>query len=213
MVLQACLSDAAKAFFSYTEHIMLLLSKELYGRDILSLRTGSAVALAEKPIIDPSNLKIIGWWCKSFSARDSKILLSEDVRELLPGGLAVNDEIELSEPDELVRHRDVIDLKFTLEGKQVKTKNRKLGKVSDYSFNEGYFVQKLYVEQPLVKALSNDTLIIDRRQIIEITDRYIMVKDTEIKSRSRLPLPKLVSKLLPTTPAQSSSSSTREINP
>lgn len=191
---------------------MLLLSKELFKRQVLSLSTGSAVAIAEKPIIDPNNLKITGWWCKAHNGRDLKILLTEDVREILPSGLAINDETELSDPGELIRHQSIIELDFKLMTKQVKTKRHRLGKVSDYSFNEGYFIQKLYVEQSLVRAIGSDTLMIDRSQIIEITDLWILVNDIESKSSSRFPLPKLGSKFLSTPPAQSSSSSTRDTN-
>jgi hypothetical protein len=43
------------------------------------------------------------------------------------------------------------------------------------------FVQKLYVARPLHKVFTTeDTLIIDRQQILEVNDKYILVKDTEI---------------------------------
>jgi hypothetical protein len=58
-----------------------------------------------------------------------------------------------------------------------------LGKVSDYSYNDGFFVQKLYVARPLHKVFaSEDTLVIDREQILEVTDKYILVRDTELKA-------------------------------
>jgi len=97
------------------------------------------------------------------------------------GGLAVNDEEDLSSPDDLVRHKEILDIRFQLIDKPVRTKRRKLGKVSDYSYNDGMFVQKLYVVKPLRKVFTTeDTLIIDRTQILEVTDHYILVRDTEI---------------------------------
>lgn len=137
--------------------------------------------MAQKPIINPHNLKIVGWWCRG--AGSKLVLLTEDVREIMPTGLAVNDEDALSSPQDLVRHRDILDINFELMDKPVRTKRHKLGRISDYSYNDGMFVQKLYVSRPLVKLFSgDDILIIDRAQILEVTDKHILVKDTEVKA-------------------------------
>jgi hypothetical protein len=161
---------------------MLMLSKSLYGRPIMSLRSESNIGVATEPIINPHNLKILGWWCKSPGSGKQQVLLAENVRELMPGGLAVNDESALSTADELVRHREILDIRFQLTDKLVKTKRQKLGKVSDFTYDESMFIQKLYVSRSLTKIFSSeDTLIIDRRQILEVTDNYILVEDADIK--------------------------------
>ena len=161
---------------------MLKLSSSLLNRPVMSLRAGAQIGVAIEPIINPHNLKILGWWCTSVSGK-KMVLLSEDVREAMPEGLAVNDDDALSEPADLVRHKEILDIRFQLMNKLVRTKRQKLGKVSDYSFNDGLFVQKLYVARPLHKVFtSEDTLIIDREQILEVTDKYILVRDTEIKA-------------------------------
>ncbi len=161
---------------------MLLMSGSLKSQPILSLRLGSTVGQTTQPIINPHNLKILGWLCQE-SGKGRAILLAEDVRERLPQGLAVNDESAFSQADELARHREILDLKFQLPNKLVRTKRRKLGKVSDYAYDsESMFVQKLYVSRTFLKGLSADTLIIDRSQILEITDDYILVRDTEVQA-------------------------------
>lgn len=152
----------------------------MINRPVLSLRSGGQIAVAVGPIINPHNLKILGWWCTT----DSKqmVLLVNNVREVMAGGLAVNDDDDLSAPEDLVRHKEILNIHFELMDKPVRTKRKKLGKVSDYSYNDGMFVQKLYVARPLHKVFTaEDTLIIDRTQIIEVTDHYILVRDTDIK--------------------------------
>jgi hypothetical protein len=159
-----------------------MLSKSLLNQPVMSLRSGSRIALAAQPIINPHNLKILGWWCKA-SAGQRLVLLVEDVRDITPSGLAVNDEEELSRPEDLVRHSELLNTNFELIDKLVKTKRHKLGKVSDFSYNEGMFVQKLYVARPLHKVFTTeDTFLIDRTQILEVTDHYILVRDTDIKA-------------------------------
>src|SRR4051812_5660103 len=160
---------------------MLMLSKSLVNKPVMSLRSGGQIAIATEPIINPHNLKILGWWCKAPGGR-RLVLLSEDVREVMPTGLAVNDEEDLSVPEDLVRHGDILSTQFQLMDMPVKTKRHKLGKVNDFSYNEGMFVQKLYVARPLHKVFTaEDTLLIDRTQILEVTDHYILVRDTEVR--------------------------------
>lgn len=159
------------------------MSKSLFNRPIMSLRTGGQVGWAVEPIINPHNLKILGWWCKMSGNGQSLVLLAEDVREMMPTGLAVNDEDALATIDELVRHRDILEVRFELLDKLVKTKKHKLGKVSDFSYNDGMLVQKLYVARPMTKIFSSDDLLlIDRSQILEVTDSYILVRDAEVKA-------------------------------
>ena len=169
---------------------MLYMSKSLFNRPVVSLRVGGQIAIASEPIINPHNLQILGWWCTARNGRGRLVLLADDVREVVPEGLAVNDEDGLSTPEDLVRHREVIDIKFQLLEKAVRTKKQKLGKVADFSYNEGMFVQKLYVARPVTKIFSSqDTLLIDRTQILEVTDSYILVNDADVSVAEEAAVP------------------------
>jgi len=164
---------------------MLRMSGSLRNQPVLSLQTGKQIALALEPIINPHNLKILGWWCKQ-PGNGQIVLLADNIREISPKGLIVNGEEDLTAPADLVRHREILDIRFELIAKQVRTKRHKLGKVSDYSYNDGLFVQKLYVARPLIKVFSTEeTLIIDRTQILEVTDHYILVNDSDIRATEK----------------------------
>lgn len=163
----------------YTKN-MLQLTGMIINRPVMSLRTGTQVATALTPIINPNNLKIEGFWCRA-GRRKQLVLLSQDIRDSLPQGLVVNDEDVLTEQDELVRLKPIIQIKFELLGKTVETSSgRKLGKVNDYATDtDSMFIKKLYVAQPLYRNLGGGHLGIDRTQIIEITDKKIVVQDIE----------------------------------
>lgn len=164
---------------------MLKLSANLLNLNVLSLRTGGPVALATTAIINPHNLKIVGWWCKLPATTAPQVLLVDDVREINDRTLAINDEEDIISPDDLVRHKDILEINYDLIGKPVKSKHSKIGKVADFSYNDGMFVQKLYVEKPMHKVFSTeDTVLIDRTQILEVTDHYILVRDGEIKANA-----------------------------
>jgi uncharacterized protein YrrD len=150
----------------------------LSNRPVLSLRTGTQVAVAQTPIINPNNLKIEGFYCQD-SKRKRRILVTQDIRDVMPQGIVVNDEDVLSDAAELVRLKGTIDLSFVLMGKQVVTASKhKLGKVNDYATEvESMFIKKLYVTPSLFKNLAGGSLSVDRTQIIEITDKKIVVND------------------------------------
>jgi hypothetical protein len=160
---------------------MLRMSGGLFNIPVISLRIGRPIATAVEPVINPHNLKILGWWCKEPN-NGTSVLLTDDVRENTSQGLAVNDEDVLSPPEDLVRHKEILDTNYQLIDKLVRTKRHKIGKVHDYSYNDGMFVQKLYVAKPLMKVFAaEDTVIIDRTQILEVTDHHILVRDTDVK--------------------------------
>ena len=168
---------------------MLQLSNSLLNIPVLSLRTTGVVAIAEKPIINPNNLKIEGWYCIDQFSKNTLILLTKDIRDIVPQGLAVDDYDRLSDPEELVRIQDIIQLNFEMIGKPVITETkRKVGKVSDYAVDvASYFIQKLYISQPVYRNLSGGQLSIGRTQIVEITNRNIVVRDVNQKIRAAAP--------------------------
>ena len=155
-----------------------MLSKSLMDRPVMSLRTGGKIAIATAPIIDPNNLKIEGWYCQDRFSKEPLILLSQDVREFLKQGLVVNDHEVLTEPAELVRLKNVLELQYELLGKPVLTTGKKrLGKINDYAVDgSSLYIQKLYLSQSMIKSFSGG-LSIDRNQIIETTPSQVIVAD------------------------------------
>lgn len=158
---------------------MLQLSANLANQAVLSLRTGGQVATALEPIINPDNLKIEGFFCDDKFEKKQLVLLTQDIRDHVAKGFVVNDHEVLMEPVDLIRLKKVMELRFSLIGKAVVTVTKqRLGKINDYAVDDAaLYVQKLYVTQGLVKNLTGGTLSIDRGQIVEITDRKIVVQD------------------------------------
>jgi sporulation protein YlmC with PRC-barrel domain len=159
---------------------MLQLSSRLYNSPILSLRTGGVIATATEPIINPNNLKVEGFYCNDrFDKKISLILLYQDIREVIAQGIVVNDHEVLAQEEDIIRLKDLIALHFVLLGKPVITESKtRVGKVNDFAVElETMFVQKLYVAQALRKSISTSALSVDRNQIIEITDRRIIIND------------------------------------
>lgn len=158
---------------------MLLLSHSLINKPVLSLRDGSHIATTTQALIDPNTLQIIGFHCQEKTERKRSILLTQDIRDIIQQGFVVDDYEALSEPADLVKYKSLLDLGFVLIGKQViSDSKRRLGKVSDFAADtDAFYIHKLYATQSLVRSLGSDQLSIDRSQIVEITDRAIIIKD------------------------------------
>ena len=158
---------------------MLQLSSYLYNRPVLSLRTGGTIATAFAPLLNPKNLKVEGFYCEDNRSHEQLILLSQDIRESLRRGFIVDDIDVLSDPDDLIRLRDVLEMNLELLKKPVETVNgEKVGKVTDYATEiKTMYVQKIYVAQPLWKNLTGGSLSIDRTQIQEVTPKRIVIND------------------------------------
>jgi sporulation protein YlmC with PRC-barrel domain len=107
------------------------------------------------------------------------VLLYQDIRDILPQGVVVNDLDALSEPEELIRLKKILEMDFELLGKPVVTiSNEKIGKVSDYAFETAtLYIQKVYASQSLLKSLTVGSLSIDRNQIQEITPKKVIIQD------------------------------------
>jgi uncharacterized protein YrrD len=170
---------------------MLQLSGSLLNQPVLSLRTGGALATTTAAVINPNNLKIEGFYCQDRFEKGQLILLATEIRDILPQGLVVNDHDALSEPEELVRIKETLELQFELLGKPVVTVSKeKLGKVNDFAADsETLYIQKLYASQSLLKSLSGGQLSIDRNQIVEITNKKIIVQEILRPTKASAPVP------------------------
>ncbi len=165
--------------------MLMILGQQLLDKPVLSLRTGAPVATVTSIIVNPNNLKIEGWHARDINRKTDGILLSQDIRDVVMQGFAVNDHDAISSPEDLVRLKPILDLNFELIGKPVYTEDKKrLGKVTDYAFDKNsFFIQKIYVGQSLVKSFSGGSLIVDRSQIIEITHKRITVKEASVPGK------------------------------
>lgn len=162
---------------------MLKLSNNYTKKPILSLRNGGVIGTAVEPIINPNNLKIEGWYSENSYEKGTYILPASEVRESIAKGLVVNDHEALTHPDDMIRLKEVLKIEFELIGKNVVTESKKkLGKISDYAVEDTtYYIQKLYVDPPMVKSLTSEQKLIDRSQIVDITDKKIVVQDLSLR--------------------------------
>lgn len=158
---------------------MLQLSNIFLNRPILSLRSGGLVATTTAAIVNPNNLKIEGYYCIDSRSKQQLVLIEQDIREVIPQGIVINDHDVLAEPEELVRLHKTMTIAFDPIGRHVETVSKqRVGKVIDYAVDTNtMYIQKLYVAQSFFKHLTGGNLGIDRSQIQEITPKKIIIQD------------------------------------
>ncbi len=171
---------------------MQRLSGSLYNLPIFSLRTGHQVGTALRPLINPKNLKIEAWFAESIFERGQLLLPVTEIREIGKQGIAVNDRDAITPAEDLVRLQGLLTIDFQLVGKKVFTENKvRVGKVSDYSADlESFLIHRLYATAALFKQITSEQRIITRQQIVEINERKIIVRDTDVKATSLFKAPR-----------------------
>jgi uncharacterized protein YrrD len=170
---------------------MLKLSNSLQNIPVMSLRTGGAIGTAGDMILNPNNLKIEAWYVEDRFNKKKLVLTRSEIRDINPQGIVVNDHDALTEPEELVRLKPIMELGFVLIGKHVISQNgTKYGKVSDFAIEtESLLVKKIYASQSIIKNFSGGSQSIDRTQIVEITNTHIIIEDPTEKSAEAAPVP------------------------
>lgn len=146
---------------------------------IVSLQTGGLVGNTGSFLIDPNNLKVEGWFATSrFLDKDNLILPTSQIRGVESGVIFVNDRDAITPAEDLVRLKPLINLNYQLTNKLVVGESKKhYGRVEDFALDDGFFVQRIYVQPVAIKIFSQQRITVTRSQIIEITDRKIVIKD------------------------------------
>lgn len=160
---------------------MLRKTSQLDSLDVASLHTGNVIDVTGEIILDPSDLSFVGFY---LTEEPQNILLSQDIREVNKSQVIVDSSDVLVEPKDLLRLKEVLETRFQLLGAKVRTKSgKKLGAVNEYIIDDvSWMVQKIHVRQSLLRSFMNSTLIVDRRQVIDVTDNGLIVEDALVSS-------------------------------
>ena len=167
---------------------MLVTNTHLIGTPILSVQAGGPIGHIIDSIVEPDSLKIIAFILEGpVISRSTNILDVTSIREYSTYGMVIDNIEELVTPDDVIKIQKVLALNFSLTGLKVETKKgSKLGTVSDFTItNNDFIVQQIIVKRPIIKSFVDPELTISRKEIVEITDYKVIVKDEEKTLKSR----------------------------
>ena len=167
---------------------MLVYNSRLIGTPVLSVQAGGKIANIATSIVDPDKLKIVAFKLSGPTIDSAnEILIPSSIREYSNIGMVIDDAEELVSAEDVVKIKKVLELNFDPLGLKVETKKgAKLGQVINFIVTTNDFiVQQIIVRRPLSKRFLDPELTIHRREIIEVTDRKIIIKDEKKDIRAR----------------------------
>lgn len=161
---------------------MLISSTDLTNFPILSLRSSSKIATISKLIINPYDLTIqaLKLTGRQLDNPKDSYLLPEDIREISPLGIIVNDSEDIVSSTDVIRLQKTLDLQFELIGLPVIDKQqRKVGKVINYNIiAENMMIYQLVVQRPMFKDFFDPELLVHRSQIAELSHDKVIIKNS-----------------------------------
>lgn len=163
---------------------MLILGTRLLNTPVMSLQTGGRLGHTQKPIIDPSNLKITAFEVEGPLLSERPALLRvADIREMGRVGMIIDSNDEIIGVHDVIKIEQLYNLGFPLVNMPVIDDHKhRLGKVEDYTVDtDSFVIQQLTVKRGFFKGLTDTGLLIGRAQIIEINDNEIIVKSPSRK--------------------------------
>lgn len=168
----------------------------LVGQAIYSVHSAGKIGLIRKLCIRQQDLKIELLEVVVFDPPSVQYLIPTDIRFDDGKKMIIDSHQNLSEPNELLRHQEVLNHPFALTGCKVVTQSgKRLGKVKDFSTDtQHFFVSKLNVVAPFWMVPFNGKFLIDRADIVDIEKAKIVVKDTAIKVSESVTKPLPVAK-------------------
>jgi sporulation protein YlmC with PRC-barrel domain len=166
---------------------MLLSGSQLIDTPVMGLQTGKELARTSVAIVNPHNLSVVAYRISGpHLDSDPSFVRTVDIREMGSLGMIVDSSDEFIEPDDIITQKNIYDLEYKLEGKQVVDDHKKkVGKVNDYIVDvDSFVIQQLVVKRPLLQSFNDDELLISRGQIIEVNDTTIIIKSGAIKVKT-----------------------------
>jgi uncharacterized protein YrrD len=85
---------------------MYTLASKLEHLPVISLQTGEAVAWVRNPVIDMATFEVTALMCEAAGHKHHLVLLPADIRQLAADCIIIDNEDELTEPEEIIRLKD-----------------------------------------------------------------------------------------------------------
>jgi sporulation protein YlmC with PRC-barrel domain len=165
---------------------MLIFISDLLAKrnNLFSLHTESIIGQITYPVVDYNNLKIAAFKVDVYDEDeyDRDILLADSIAAISNNNLVVVHSVDdLSLSKDIIHISNLLELGFNMIGMKVKSeRGKKLGKIVDFTLDtESLIVYQLIVKKPLVSAVFESELTINRSQITKITNTEIIVKSTD----------------------------------
>lgn len=148
---------------------------------VLSLHIGGPTAWVDSVIIDPTKLKVVGYYVSGplVTEETGNVVEMSVVRDFSNLGMIIDSIDELTSVSEVKKLEKIVNYGFSIWNLPVVTKGgEKLGKVLSYVFDttDGNIVQ-IVVKRAFFKGILDPELVIGRTEVVKVSNKEIIVKD------------------------------------
>ena len=164
---------------------MQVFFSQIVGTPVFSLQHGGQITAVQDLLIDPGALQAVALICKD--NRDQRtLLLHQDIRQASPHGIIVDSDDALADIADIVRLQPLLDKPFRPAGTMVVTQmGRRVGRVETYTLKlADWRIEQLHVRRAFWHSPLGASLIIGRAQVVDVQDKQIVVKDTDLPAAS-----------------------------
>ena len=156
---------------------------------VMSLQTGSAIGWVKKAYLDSDNLKIAVLELQGplIGKSSEKYLDVKSIREYSEYGFIVDSAEDLFDVVDVQKLRRIVDLDYDIIGlKVISSRKSHLGRIKDYTVtSDDLMLQQLVVQRPTWKSFLDSELLIPRKEIVEVNNKSVIVKDDEKTIRAK----------------------------
>lgn len=164
---------------------MLIQGSYFKTMSVGSIRSAGRIGRVNGLVINPHNLHIDALVCRIVGERNDQLIMPTDIRDITPKAVVIDDHDRLISPQDAIRLRPILDLRFSLEKLTAYVGKKRVGTVIEFAIDEkSLFIQNIYVQPSLLNRLSTDRLIFSRNQIEEVTKSKVVFIDSS-KERER----------------------------
>ena len=168
---------------------MLISGTKLINMPVVSLQTGSAIGWIKKAYMNSDDLKIAVLELQGplIGKAQERYLDVKSIREYSEYGFIVDSAEELFDVVDVDKLRRIVDLDYEIIGlKVISRKHSHLGKIEDYTVtSDDLMLQQLLVKRPSWKSFLDSELLIPRKEIVEVNNKSVVVKDDEKTIRTK----------------------------
>lgn len=169
---------------------MLISGKKLINMPVMSLQTGGPIGWVKKAYLNADDLKITVLELQGpmIGKASERYLDIKSIREYSEYGFIVDSAEELFDVIDVEKLRRIVDLDYDIIGLKVIPRNKRvaIGRIEDFTVtSDDLMLQQLVVKRPSWKSLMDSELLISRKEIVEVNNKSIIVKDDEKTIRAK----------------------------
>lgn len=167
---------------------MVKFFTDIIGSTVLLFQERAQIGPAADVIVDPVDGAFLGISVLDSVEKRKKVVPASEIKGFGPGFILIRDFKSLTEIEDVVRIKKVIEEDIKIIGSRVETESgQKLGKVENATIDLKLLaLERLYVNPPLSISFLSTQLIIPSAKIIEIQKKRIIISDEFAKAKKKI---------------------------